>query len=110
MMIPIFIGFVAISLSSYIYCLVAYDKKYDNNAFMAYTLAILAAVISVTAWTFLVRHIKEPNTIMVINCIWDVGVTVMVLAFPLFLFDFKIDTKTIIGCVISVIGIIIAKI
>jgi hypothetical protein len=34
----------------------------------------------------------------------------MVLAFPLFLFDFKIDTKTIIGCVISVLGIIIAKI
>ena len=110
MIIPILIGFVAISLSSYIYSLVAYDKKYDNNAFMAYTLAILAAVISVTAWTFLVRHIKEPNNIMVINCIWDVGVTIMVLVFPLFLFDFKIDTKTIVGCVISVIGIIIAKI
>lgn len=107
---PILLGFAAITVSSYLYCLVAYYDTYKDNAFLAYFIGIVAAIISVTAWTFLVRHYKDPNTIMIINCIWDIGVTIMVLAFPLFLFDFKIDTKTIIGCVISVVGIIIAKI
>ncbi len=107
---PILLGFTAITVSSYLYCLVAYEDTYKEKAIVAYSIAIIAAIISVTAWTFLVRHYKDPNTIMIINCIWDIGVTIMVLAFPLFLFDFKIDTKTIIGCVISVIGIIIAKI
>ena len=109
-MMPYIVGFIAITVSSYLYALVAYSDKCQKNALFAYTLAIIAAILSVTTWTCLVRHYKDPNTIMIINCIWDIGVTIMVLAFPLFLFDFKIDTKTIVGCVISVIGIIIAKI
>lgn len=110
MMMPIILGFAAITVSSYLYCLVAYNDTYKEKALIAYSVGIIAAIISVTAWTFLIRHYKDPNTIMIINCIWDIGVTIMVLAFPLFLFDFKIDTKTIIGCMISVVGIIIAKI
>ena len=103
------LGFIAVTISSYLYCLVAYDKKYENNGILAYSIAILAAIISVAAWTFIVRNTKDPNTIMIVNCAWDVGVTLMVLVFPLFMFDFKLETKTIIGCVISTIGLIIAK-
>ena len=106
----VLLGFTAITISSYIYCLVAYADKVKNSLVYSYGLAIIAAIISVSAWTYVIRNYKDPNSIMVINCIWDIGVTIMVLAFPIFLFDFKIDTKTIIGCVISVIGIVIAKI
>ena len=87
----------------------AYDRKYDNDPVMAYGLAIFAAIISITGWVYVIRHFKEPNTIMVVNIIWDVGGTIVLHLIPLFLFDFKIDTKTIVGCIISIVGIIIAK-
>ena len=110
MFIPVAIGTLAIISANYLYSLVAYSDKCKDDPYMAYGLGILAAMISIVAWIMLIRHYKDPNTIMIINCIWDVGGTITLLAIPLFLFDFKLDTKTVVGCVISVIGIIIAKI
>ena len=110
MLLPILIAIFAIISANYLYSIVAYSEKCKESAFLTYFLGILAAMISITAWIFIIRKYRDPNTIMIINCIWDVGGTITLLAIPLFLFDFKLDTKTIVGCVISVIGIIIAKI
>ena len=110
MFLPFLIAFIIIVVTNFLYSIVAYSEKCQQNAVYAYSLAIFSALISIIGWLYLARHYKEPNSIMVINCIWDVGGTITLLLLPLLVFDFKIDTKTIIGCVIAVIGIIIAKI
>ena len=108
-MIPTFVAIVSISISSFIYAIVAYDTRCANNAFLSYLLSIIAAIISVSAWTYVVRYYRDPNATMIINVAWDLGVGIMLILFPLILFDLKIDTKTIIGCVIATIGLLIAK-
>ena len=109
-MLPIFVGIISIIVSSFIYSIVAYDHRFEKNVLLSYTLSVIAAIISVTAWTYMIRYYRDPNITMIINVAWDLGIGVMLILFPLILFDHKIDTKTIVGCVISVIGIIIAKI
>lgn len=104
------IGLIAITIASLLYTVVAFDRSYGNKPIISYFLANLAAFISVSAWMFLVRQTKSEKEIFVLNVLWDIGVTLMVVLFPILMYNFKLDTKTAIGCSIAVIGIVIAKI
>lgn len=110
MKIPILIAFFSVCFCNYLYCLIAYDVKYESKPVVSYILGSIAATVSIISWMYLVRQYRDPNTIMIVNVIWDVGGTIALILWPFILYDFKIDTKTIIGCVIAIIGIIITKI
>ena len=110
MILNYIIAITTVIISSYLYVVISYHPKCQENSWLAYSLGVFVALFSVNIWVWLVRGIKDPNNILVLNCVWDIGITVLVLLLPVVLYDIKFETKTLIGCIIAVIGIIIAKV
>jgi drug/metabolite transporter (DMT)-like permease len=103
-------GLISMSITTWLYTIVAYDKSFENKPVLSYCLANLGGFISISSWMFLIRQLKDDKHILIINIVWDVGITLMVILFPIFLFNVKLDLKTAIGCSIALLGIFIAKI
>ena len=103
-------GLIAMCVVTWLYTIVAYDKWFVDKPVLSYFVANLGGIISISTWMFLIRQLKDDKYILIVNVVWDVGITLMVILFPIFLFNVKIDLKTAIGCTLAVLGIIIAKV
>lgn len=106
----IFLSFLGISIANWIYADICYSKTYNDKPWTVYGLCMLAAFISTNGWYFLIRNIKTPKELLITNIIWDVGATILCVVFPIMLYNVKFDMKTIIGCMIAILGLLIAKI
>ena len=106
----ILLSVIGISIANWIYADICYSKSYDDKPWIVYGLCMLAAFISTNGWYFLIRNIKAPKDLLITNIIWDVGATILCVVFPIMLYNVKFDMKTIIGCMIAIIVLLIAKI
>jgi uncharacterized membrane protein len=110
MWIIVISSLIGVSIANWIYADLCYNKLYADKPWTVYGLCMFAAFISTNGWFFLIRNIKSPKELVLTNILWDVGATVLCIVFPILLYNVRIDMKTIIGCIIAIIGLIIAKI
>jgi len=108
--IPLFAVAIALVIICYgAFSVVSYDTYFDSRPVLAYTISIAAAVVATAMWLYLVRTYSEKKDIFVLNTVWDVVVSIITILVPLFMYNIKMDMKTLIGCVIAIIGILITK-
>jgi multidrug transporter EmrE-like cation transporter len=110
MTINILFSLLGLTFANWVYAHVAYNKYFQDRPFSAYAISILAAAITTAAWVLLIRNVKTHKEIFITNIIWDVGATMLCVIFPIMLYNVKLDMKTVIGCAIAIIGLLIAKI
>jgi len=108
--IPLF----AITLTLVIICygsfsIISYDTYFDSRPVLAYSIAIGSAIVATAMWLYLIRTYSEKKDIFVVNVVWDVVVSIITILVPLLVYNIKMDMKTVIGCVLAIIGILIAK-
>jgi len=97
-------------LAYVIYTCLCYCEYFKTRPVEAYSLGIIASIISTMTWLYMIRHYAEnKNSILYINLFWDVGASLIYIILPIIFFDIKLDIKTIIGCVLAVLGLVIAK-
>lgn len=108
-MLPIITSIIGCITANTIYVMAAYDPSFKSNPWKGYGLPVLAAICSTTAWMWLIRTIDSDRQTFWINMAWDVGATLLVILLPMLLYSVKVDTRTMVGCLIALIGLIIAK-
>ena len=90
--------------------LLCYCEYFKTRPVEAYSLAIIASIISTITWLYMIRNYTEnKNSILYINLFWDVCASLIYIIFPIIFFDIKLDIKTIIGCTLAVLGLVVAK-
>ena len=108
--IPLFAVAIALVIICYgAFSVVSYDTYFDSRPVLAYTISIAAAVVATAMWLYLVRTYSEKKDIFVLNTVWDVVVSLITILVPLFMYNIKMDMKTVIGCVLAIVGILITK-
>jgi drug/metabolite transporter (DMT)-like permease len=108
-MLPIITSIVGCFIANTIYAMAAYDPEFKTNPWKGYGLPMLVAMLSTAAWMWLIRSIDSDRQTFWINMAWDVGATLICIIMPVFLYGVKVDTRTAIGCAISIIGLMIVK-
>ncbi len=93
-----------------VFSVVSYDTYFDSRPELAYGISIVAAVVATVMWLYLVRTYHEKKDVFVINVIWDVVVSMITILVPLFMYNVKMDMKTLIGGILAVVGVLITKI
>jgi|LakMenEpi03Aug12_release.lakeMendotaPanAssembly.Ray.scaffolds.fasta_scaffold294490_2 hypothetical protein len=91
------------------FSVISYDTYFDNRPVLAYSISIIAAVVATAMWLYLVRTYDEKKDIFVINVIWDVVVSMITILVPLFMYNVKMDMKTLIGGILAIVGVLITK-
>ena len=109
-MIHLLFSIFGIVFANWVYAHVSYNKYFQDRPLSAYAVSILAAAITTAAWVLLIRNVKTPKEVFITNIIWDVGATMLCVVFPIMLYNVRLDMKTVIGCTIAIIGLLIAKI
>ena len=110
MIINVLFSVIGVVFANWVYAHVAYNKYFEDKPFTAYVVSILAAAVTTAAWVLLIRNVKVTKDVFITNLIWDVGATILCVTLPIIVFDIKLDIKTIIGCIIAIVGIIITKV
>jgi len=110
MIISVLFSIIGVIFANWVYAHVSYNKYFEDKPLTAYIVCIFAAALTTAAWLLLIRNVKITKEVFIINLIWDVGATILCVTFPIIIFDVKLDIKTIIGCIIAIIGIIITKV
>lgn len=108
-MLPVLASIVGCVLANAVYVMAAYDPAFKASPAKAYGLPILAAILSTAAWIWLIRTVDSDRQTFFINLTWDVGATLLVVSLPIFMYGFRVDARTVLGCLISIIGLVIAK-
>jgi uncharacterized membrane protein len=96
-------------IANVLFTIVAYGSACRDNGDITYFTAVMGGIIAAYSWAALVLKMPQ-DQMFITNLIWDVGVTIMFVFLPFIMYDIKVDIKTMIGAIIAVIGIIIAKI
>jgi uncharacterized membrane protein len=93
------------------YMCLCYCEYFKSRPFEAYLVGILASIVSTISWLYLIRNYTEnKNNILYINLCWDVCASILYIIIPIMFFDVKLDLKVSIGCVLTVLGLVIIKI
>jgi len=104
----------AITITLVIICygafsVISYDTYFDTRPVMAYGISIVAALVATVMWLYLIRTYDEKTDIFVVNVIWDVVVSLITILVPLFMYNVKMDMKTLIGAILAIVGVLITK-
>ena len=108
MILVIFFAILAYTIFTYL----SFSPYFIDKPFETYLLGIVGGSMCTCSWLYLIRNYSNNNNNLIyfINLFWDVIVCLMFVILPLIFFDIKMDTKSVIGCVIAVMGLIIMKI
>ena len=85
---------------------VSYDERVRENSSLAYFISIAGGAISGLAWCWMARSVRQDQMFFA-NLAWDFVVTAIFTMLPIFLYGLHLDTKTILGAIIAVIGLTI---
>lgn len=97
-------------LAYVIYTCLCYCEYFKTRPVEAYSLGVIASIVSTMTWLYMIRHYAEnKNSILYINLLWDVVASLIYVILPIIFFDIKLDAKTAIGCIITIVGLIITK-
>ena len=108
--IPLFVVTITLVIICYgAFSIISYDTYFDSRPVLAYTISLVAAVVATAMWLYLVRTYSEKKDIFVLNTVLDVVVSLITILVPLFMYNIKMDMKTVIGCVLAIVGILITK-
>jgi drug/metabolite transporter (DMT)-like permease len=104
----------AITITLVIICyaafsVISYDTYFDTRPVMAYGISIVAALVATVMWLYLIRTYDKKTDIFVVNVIWDVVVSLITILVPLFMYNVKMDMKTLIGAILAIVGVLITK-
>ena len=91
------------------FSVISYDTYFDNKPVLAYGISSVAALVATIMWLYLIRTYDEKSDIFVVNVIWDVVVSLITILVPLFMYNVKMDTKTLIGAILAIVGVLITK-
>jgi len=91
------------------FSVVSYDTYFDSRPALAYGISIVAALVATIMWLYLIRTYDKKADIFVVNIIWDVVVSLITILVPLFMYNIKIDMKTLIGGILAIAGVLITK-
>src|ERR1017187_9956948 len=85
---------------------VSYDERVRGNSSIAYFISIAGGAVSGMAWCYMAKSVRQDQMYFA-NLAWDFVITVIFTMLPIFLYGLHLDTKTILGAIIAVIGLTI---
>ena len=92
------------------FSIISYDTYFNTRPVLAYGISIVAALVATVMWLYLIRTYDEKTDIFVVNVIWDVVVSLITILVPLFMYNVKMDMKTLVGGILAIVGVLITKI
>jgi ABC-type transport system involved in cytochrome c biogenesis permease subunit len=98
-------------LAYVVYICLCYCEYFKTRPVEAYSLGVIASIVSTMTWLYMIRHYAEnKNSILYINLLWDVAASLVYVILPIIFFDVKLDLRTSVGCILAIIGLVIAKV
>jgi len=104
----LYLPWVAAIVANIMFVTISYNESVRLDAVKSYSIGIIASVIAVVGWLYLIRNTEHKN-IFFVNILWDVGVTVLCVILPVLMYNIRLDTKAIVGTIIALVGVAIVK-
>ena len=104
----ILIAIVTLLITNIIFIAIGYDESIRSVAWKSYALSVFASLCGSLGYTYFLRSLARQQ-IFVANLVWDVAIVILCIILPVIFYKIKLDSAAVIGSVIAVIGIIIAK-